>query len=419
MREFWKKNKILFIFVIALFLLMPSTFNVPSISDSHMIVIGLGIDLSEEGKYEVSIQMVVPKQNSGFKSNVKIVSAEDDTISKGFNKLSLHFGKKLALGQCEYILFNERATEKNIVELLDPIFRESYVSDSCLLFTTGDSANELMKLSSDIQDEYSYNLTTLLEYNEKRNYSSEINLKKLYKSYFSPNNCFVIPKIEIKDKSTDGIDTTNTSSGQSSGSSESGSSDSSSGGGESSSENKVISNDGQLIIMKNSTKLTEVSTDELKGVEWIFGEALELDIDIKDFSDDFYENADIGLRTEQRSVSSSVYFEDDKPVLDITILMLVKITHIEQPNQPIELYDSTFNYLTESLGQAIREKVVTEINDTKAFLTGMYADLFDIYGRFNKYEYKKWGDFLATLENPDDYLSEYVLKTNIILNKIH
>ena len=62
-------SKIMIFIIIVFLILFPFTINMPDQTQSYSVVLGVGIDKSDEG-YEISTQILTSKANQGFLESI-------------------------------------------------------------------------------------------------------------------------------------------------------------------------------------------------------------------------------------------------------------------------------------------------------------------------------------------------------------
>ena len=111
------KNKIsISIILILILITLTGCYDASSIEDSYYVV-ALGIDLSDNNLYNMSIQIAKNKNsssssNSSQSSSYTIYSVEAETIESGISILNNYLNKKLNLSHCSAIVFSEDLARK-------------------------------------------------------------------------------------------------------------------------------------------------------------------------------------------------------------------------------------------------------------------------------------------------------------------
>jgi len=126
-----KKQKLYFkIFIIVLLIVLSQRAVLLPIQFSSIAVVNaVGIDKLETG-YEVSMQVITPKFETGVIKNITYYSSKDTTISKCFQNLSVNLGKNL-----EFAHLNAVVLSNNIIE-------SENLSDIMSIFTNSKASNQ-------------------------------------------------------------------------------------------------------------------------------------------------------------------------------------------------------------------------------------------------------------------------------------
>lgn len=403
----WKRNKIIFVFIIAIFLMFPTALSKESIAYTHLICVAIGIDKQEE-EYEISLQVVVPKQSNAFNQTLKVVSAKSDTVKEAVDKIKYHVGKEIGFAQCGFIVFNEEASKENILLPIDYLIRTHNLNYNCILVTTDKSANKILELNGNFGQSYSFDLNRILEYNERNLFATNSNIEHAYRSYLSPNKAFATSLVSATDVKSEGVEGEKSSSGQGSGSdSESGgSSVSSSGSGSSSGGNdkeKFLSNQGKLALY-NAGKMVEiVDNKEINGIEYLNPYANDLAIKVEDFTSGIFNNATIEIEVIGKKCSYHHKIVGDKLKYKCNVLLYLKLNNINQEDGYEELLDPNKDYFTEELVEQIKkqeaERVQTSINKLKE----LNLDFVNVYDSFNRWLYDDFQKYLKQQNHSEDY----------------
>lgn len=111
------KNKLsISIILILLLFTLTGCYDASSIEDCYYVV-ALGIDLSENNLYNISIQIAKNKSNSSSSdssqsSSYTIYTVEAETIESGITILNNYLNKKINLSHCSAIVFSEELANK-------------------------------------------------------------------------------------------------------------------------------------------------------------------------------------------------------------------------------------------------------------------------------------------------------------------
>jgi spore germination protein KC len=99
--------------------------------NQHAFVLGTGLDLTKDGQFQTSVQIVIPSgvgggQESGSgtkKKSFRVISATGKTVYDTFPKLQAQLPRSMFLGHREVILIGQHMAEHGIGDLLDGFVR--------------------------------------------------------------------------------------------------------------------------------------------------------------------------------------------------------------------------------------------------------------------------------------------------------
>lgn len=138
------------------------------------IVTGMGIDLTEDGHYLLSFQVVNPKNVStsvqGTPQGVPITIYEGrgDNIVEAAQEVSQHFSRKLYFAHADLIVLGEEIARKGIIEIFDAIERSiTFRSTAQVVIAKEGTANDLLKILTPIDQVPSDKITKTLKFTEK------------------------------------------------------------------------------------------------------------------------------------------------------------------------------------------------------------------------------------------------------------
>ena len=406
----WKKNKFLFIFLIIIIFLFPAVLSKESLTYSHLICVGVGID-KQDDEYEVSLQVIVPQQSSNFNESLKVLSGKGDTINEAINQIKYHVGKDVGFSQCEFIVFNEDATKDNILLPIDYFVRTHNINYNCILVCTDKSANQVLELNGKLGQSYSFDLSRILEFNETNLFSQDTNIEQAYKAFLSENSAFAISLISTSSKAEEGIEAQISSSTGSSGGESGG--DSQSGGSQGKNEeDNVLVNKGEIALFKKGKFICTINDSEINGIELINPIAKSLQIKLANFTDEFYDNATIELEVTSKLANITCNIVGDKLKMDCDVLLNLRLYDIMQKNNFDRIVETNKNYYTKDLVEEIKRTQKLRLLNSVEKLKEINVDLLNAYNLFNRWKHKEFKNYLKNYNLQDDYLQNIELSVN-------
>ena len=418
------KNKIYFIFIICVCLLFPMAISLPSIANTSLVVVALGIDKVED-EYETSIMMLVPKQSGAFNQSLEVISAKGETVRQALNQLSIHTGKRIGLGHCGMIILNDEALKEDIMKSLDYLIRDTQVDNSCVIVNTNESSKKLLNANKNLKKLYGIDSAGILDFLSNYVFLEETNIEEIVNSKLSNNNVSFMAYMVLTDDETDGLDVgkkgeSGASSGDTSGGDTSGggggeSESGEDGGGQSGEDKKVVSNLGQISLLLDGKKVAVADEEIMKGLFWLGQKQSKLEFLLTHYSDENLMDADLSFIVKDKSVSKDYKFVGNKPVINLNINASMKLNEIVSPYEKDLFFVSYADYVNDTMKNAIITQVKTEVVNSIQFLIDNKTDIIEAYRGFEKFHYKQWNTFLDSLTDKKDFLKEIDFNINVTI----
>ncbi|GIM27626.1 germination protein GerKC [Clostridium polyendosporum] len=120
------------------------------------ILVAMGFDLSSEGKYMLTAQILNPKkqpssstdtkkgENQQVSTDVTIYNTTGDTPADALNHLSTELGKNLFFAHIKFLVYSERIAESGLSLALDSSLRTYTVRPDTPLFITKDRSSDIV-----------------------------------------------------------------------------------------------------------------------------------------------------------------------------------------------------------------------------------------------------------------------------------
>ena len=145
-----KRSAALFLIIIFLFNLTACGSENSAELKNRLIIQGIGLDLTKDGKLELSVQTLNTdvathaSSNSEPKMLVKLYCVTADTLSEAVKKLSELTGKNPVLSQNRIVIFGRKLAESGVGKYLDDFFRNDENRFSVLTCVCDGKAKELI-----------------------------------------------------------------------------------------------------------------------------------------------------------------------------------------------------------------------------------------------------------------------------------
>ena len=386
--------------IVALFLLvlMPQGIYKQSQIQTTSIVSGIGIDKKDD-KIEVSVQILVPQPSSSYAPKQLVSSAMGENIAKAISAIELKVGQELGLAHCYIIILGDEYVKEDITSGLDYLLRSNIMGNNSAILHTDKTAKEVLETSSKLSEQDINNLQNIAKFNQEHYDSSNTNLINFMNDYLSPCPYSIMGTITLEEQ-------------QNKEQNASSSSENSKPTQENSQESqKILSNNGEAIVLKNGIKIANLKREELGFFSWLDTKSQEGYINIENYSDENLENATITLKINHETAKFDPKLNLQTPILDIKISFECFIENITDENGKI--ISVRENILTENFKQKVTEKITNEINAALEISKQHKFDIIGAYTIFNNKFNAKWKNYLKTLENSDDYIKNLLANVSV------
>ena len=131
------------------------------------IVVGMGVDKTEDGAIEVTIQIAVAGESSapGAPNRYAVVSGEASTLIGAMEKISRIIAYKPAYFHCHILILGERLIQEGVREVVTQLFAEDSVMDDVAILATQGTAKQTLTRSVSVQGAASIYLQQLNKIN--------------------------------------------------------------------------------------------------------------------------------------------------------------------------------------------------------------------------------------------------------------
>lgn len=406
-KDIWR-NKFLLIIIFLFVWLVPTTISVPEQSRTETIVIAVGVDKNEED-YEISLQYIIPHSSTSSES-LDIITEKDKSVDGAIQKINKELGKVSGFAHCRVVVFNDKAAEDNITNILDDIIRKKTNTNNIVLISTPDSAKDVLVTSNNLDSNLYTFLNNSAFSNELKGYESLKSIGDYYDSYFGLDKCLCVNIIETEDKEK-------SSGGDGSGGGSETSTQNSSSSGESGSsskgESKKLKNEGKLLIVKNAKKLVSLSSEESANLNWFNNEIKKLDFEIKNFSDENLTNANVTFHVFEKEVKNKPCFKNGVPVFNVSVKVHLRPVQILSNNISQENYKINHNFLTKAMENEIKKHIFNGLKKAEENFKQNKYDVINCEEKFYKFCNKQYKDYLKNNLQDRYFLEDVVFNYKV------
>ena len=394
-------SKIMIFIIIIFAILFPFTINMPDQTQSYSIVLGVGIDKSQEG-YEISTQILTSKASQGFLETLQVHSAMGKNVLDAVEELSLHLGRISGFGNTSVIVFSEEVAKDGISETLDFFLRSKRLNGNPFIVVTKNKAKDILSDAAKIDESFNYNLNSLAKLNRDFANGTIMTMENFLNNYYSGTTASVISQINQTNNDYDGVMIPDTNSQSSSGGANGGSSEGQSIGGTEGGNTRVLSNKGDSSVFVGSKQIASIDSHIVEGMNTLLYTKRN-SYTIKNVSDAYFHNATVVLSQKNSNLTRTLKFSPNGiPRIYYNIKYTMKVEQVLQDGINQVILDGSQNYMTNTLKQKINEYVKEQVATSLNMFKKLNADVYGFQQAFAKYHPKKWQSFLDGLENKNE-----------------
>ncbi|MBE5738878.1 MAG: hypothetical protein E7354_04050 [Clostridiales bacterium] len=401
------RNKLFYIFAILILLMFPTTLYLQSDKDQNIIITTLGID-KESDTIRLSALAIIPQSGSDQSSNLETFEGEGETISEALSQISNNTGKKIGLAHCDCIAISASAMQDNITLYLDYFIRSANLTTNASLIGTDGKASDLLSATKSSNNLLDLSLRNIVQFKEERTLLDSVNIEKFYRQYFTESSTFYMPLLSTEDSSAN-----NQSSSQNN-SSSSNNNSSSDSQGSGSSEKKLIDKNKIAVITKG--KFSRILDEDEQLIYGLLAKTSKnMTITLDNINDEAVTNSKETFEQVGKIVIPIYSFENNTPTVTYNVYLNLRIDEVTGENFSYSAIDGLHNFLSDTVKEKINTLVQDNLITTVSKMKENKSDILNLYTKFNAFKHQKWQNYLATLDNQDDYLAGIDIKINLKL----
>lgn len=201
LKKFFKKYKLVIVFLVITLVLMPFTIYKPAETEKVAVATSLGIDMDENKNIEVTLNILVPSGSSsnseGGAGKVKTVTGKAKNISNAIDKISLELGRIVGLAHCDAVVIAENALNEDIIQKLDFFVRTNNLTSNAVIIITDKQAKKVIESSAQEKVDLALSLSNIINFNKEYLFTSNNNIEMFYEKYFSPSGIVILPVLTV------------------------------------------------------------------------------------------------------------------------------------------------------------------------------------------------------------------------------
>lgn len=410
LKAFLSPRKLTLVVAIVVLVVSISFVNRPAQSVTQGIVSAVAVDLNGD-EVMLACSIITPTSDSGG-SNMNMYTSSAPTIAEAVELIGMQLGKDLGFAQCDIVAIGQNLMQENVVDALDYFTRTKKVGRNVLLLAFEGKAKDFVEGVIYMEEKLSLTISQILNYNKEYLLAVESNLENFFMGYYGDSGISLVPKIIVTDEDTgDGIKVELSSSSNEQ--AMVGEQGLGGNGDDGKKKDMFFVNRGYTSVIKNGRLLFDFLPEDIKKLNLYFPNSLHGTFSVSDVSDEFYDDATVVLKMENKKVNVDYKWVNEKPCVKVKIKVYVEISEIVENSKNEKLLKRIDALITKSVQEKLKSQLVDDLKYILAKQQKMQADCLDLYANFNKFHYKKWKKYLNSLNDVSDYLKDIQLDVKV------
>lgn len=171
------------------------------------LVLATGLDVADDGKVEVSVQLIVPKNVGGPQGkggngqpSTIVESDKGESIASAISNLQEKFPRQLFWGHNQVIIIGEKLAKKGIRDHLDYFARHPEIRLHAQVFVSKSKAKDILKISPTIENSSAQFLSRL----GKMELGLNITVKDLLQMISGESHSAILPEVSVSSNNAGG-----------------------------------------------------------------------------------------------------------------------------------------------------------------------------------------------------------------------
>ncbi|MEG2001739.1 MAG: Ger(x)C family spore germination C-terminal domain-containing protein [Clostridia bacterium] len=394
------KNKMVVVFLAVLVILFIVNDYANENVDSIAVVVGIGVDLADDGGYQVSCEVLTPQDGSGGSGAKDVVlTGRGGTIAEGIDDVFKRIGWYPKLNYCNVLILSKDVAKAGAIDALSYFLKTEKIMDSALIVVSENKAIEILEAATPLDNVSSQAVQKIAMQKYKHGANIiEINLKDFMKNFYDEgvNDILTVVKTDnavghqseedkqkIKKKNMEVFDLTSS----------------------------AIFYQGKLV--------GEINADLTNAYVLAKDNAKDSTLIVKDVSSPYInggKNVDVTLDIIKHKNDIEVSLENGKPKIKISVEMEVQFNDASKRE----------GFMTFSLINQVPLEVITKATDSLKFdLMELFeisrktkSDIFAVGNSLSKYNNKKWREYLLTKADSSDYLNDTQIEVDVKIKSV-
>lgn len=410
LKTYLSPRKLTLILSIIILIVSISFVNEPSQSQTQGIVSSIAVDYEGD---EIQLACAILTPTSGSGSNSNMYSAKAPTIAEAVELIGMQLGKDLGFAQCDIVAIGQNLMEKNVVDALDYFTRTKKVGRNVLLLSFEGKTDEFIESVIYMEEKLSLTISQILDYNKEYLLAVDSNLENFFLGYYGNSGVSLLPKIVLTDEQTNNgikVQLSASPSEQSIGVGLGGDGET---GGETGQKEMNFVNSGTTAVVKNGKALFDFIPSDIQKLNLFFPKNKYGTFRVSGITDEYYNDATVVLKMENKKIDLKYTFKDDKPTIKAKVKVYIEVNEIIEETKNEKLLRRIDALVTQKVQDELKKQLEDDLNYILTKQKTMKADCLELYSNFDKYNHKKWGKYINSLADKDDYLKGIELETKV------
>ena len=442
MSKIFKKYKILLSILIISAIILPFTFYKSAETERVAVATSIGIDKTGD-EIELSLNVVTPSSQGsatgGSIGTVKTFAGTGKNVSAAIAKISLSVGKSVGLAHCDAVIVSKDILNQDVAKIIDYFIRSNNLTSNAIIFVTDGKAKDVIKASASDTSSFALTISNIISFNKMFSFGDSINIDNFYINYFSESGISILPMLstgaedESVSSSSGNEETSGGSQNDDSSQSEGGEGQSQGGGGsqgqgengggaeptqsgggkQQNQSQKIIKNDGKIVVLKKGKYVCELNNDQIFAINLINPKSVKGNITAKNVNNDIFKNADLTYLIYDKTVKNTCYFAEDIPIFNFDINLILQIKEIVMNEYDFDSTNGTTAFLDKEVDSALQKTIHENMASLINLAKKEKIDLLKVYNKFHKFDTKKWDNYINSLDNKEDFLDKVIFTINV------
>ncbi len=336
------------------------------------IVTGVGIDVSDSGEFEATLQIAVPESSNSASENQKaVVTGKGKTVAEAILEVGDITGWYPKLNFCNLVLLGKSVMQMNVIEVIDYFSKTLKVQDSALVAVTEKPAKDILNGATPLDNISSFALQKILVKDSGMTIDVDtVSIKDFAINYYSRSSSCTLPFVTMKKE--EGEASKPTSNMQN--------------GSNSQNKGNEVYNASTTLLFKNGLLKGSIDEQGTKTLNILKRKVKESVITVNDVDIDG-QKTDVLLTVLNNKHKSKLKIEKGLPKLYITVNIFTKTEDENGTNKNLHLENNIFvneNVLkkAEEDFKMQLEKLIERARETDVDLLGVDNMLFKYHHKY-------------------------------------